>query len=55
MKRLQIGVMGSAADLNYSKEFEKVAEKLENTYIDTKKRRNGYWTHNALYDKMLLQ
>jgi len=28
MKRLQIGVMGSAADLNYSKEFEKVAEKL---------------------------
>lgn len=27
-RRLQIGVMGSAADLNYSKEFEKAAEKL---------------------------
>lgn len=27
-RKYQIGVMGSAADLNYSKEFEKAAEKL---------------------------
>ncbi|HWZ65721.1 MAG TPA: hypothetical protein VNX65_02900 [Patescibacteria group bacterium] len=27
-RRLQIGVMGSMSDLNYSKEFEKVAERL---------------------------
>jgi len=30
-KKLQIGVMGSAADLNYSKKLEKLAEKI------------GYW------------
>jgi uncharacterized protein (TIGR00725 family) len=28
MRRLQIGVMGSMADLNYSSEFEKAAEKI---------------------------
>jgi uncharacterized protein (TIGR00725 family) len=28
MRRLQIGVMGSAADLNYSKEIEQLAEKI---------------------------
>jgi len=28
MKRLQIGVMGSAADLNYSKEIEAIAEQI---------------------------
>lgn len=28
MRKLQIGVMGSAADLKYSKEFEKAAEKI---------------------------
>ena len=28
MKTLQIGVMGSAADLEYSQEMEKVAEKI---------------------------
>lgn len=28
MRKLQIGVMGSAADLNYSKEFEETAEKV---------------------------
>jgi len=28
MRRLQIGVMGSAADLNYSKELEKIAEEI---------------------------
>jgi len=28
MKRLQIGVMGSAADLKYAKEIEKLAEKV---------------------------
>ncbi|OGL88967.1 hypothetical protein A3H75_02905 [Candidatus Uhrbacteria bacterium RIFCSPLOWO2_02_FULL_51_9] len=31
MRKLQIGVMGSAADLKYSKKFEKLAEEL------------GYW------------
>lgn len=28
MRKLQIGIMGSAADLNYSKEAEKFARKL---------------------------
>lgn len=28
MRKLQIGVMGSAADLSYSKDIEKIAEKL---------------------------
>lgn len=28
MRKFQIGVMGSAADLNYSKEFEQAAEKM---------------------------
>ncbi len=29
MRRIQIGVMGSAADLNYSDEIQKIAEKMD--------------------------
>jgi len=30
MRKLQIGVIGSAADLKYSKELEEIGKKVEN-------------------------
>ncbi len=35
MRKLQIGVMGSAADLKYSKEIEQIAEKLGELVADS--------------------
>ena len=35
MKQLQIGVMGSAQDLNYSKEAEKFAKELGKKIAET--------------------